>query len=572
MTAAPALTTISPCLDQPSVERHPRWKLWRSPPGQPAWARPALLAIAAVAALLYAWNIARVGYAPVYSDAVKAMSESWKAFFYGAANHADTITLDKLAGSFLPQALAARIFGYHAWALELPQVIEGVISVLVMYRAMRRWAGVIPGLLAAGILATTPIVASMFGHGMEDGALTMCLVIAADSFQRAIMEARLRSLIWAGVWVGLGFQAKMMQAWMVLPAFGLTYLIAAPARPRRRIWHLCVAGIVMLAVSVLWVALYTLTPAKDRPYVEGTTNNSAITMVFGYNGLGRFGINIPGARSFNGTATISAPPPSSGASAPQPSAGTAPANRHATGNGSRPTIEGAGAGGGHTLTSWTKLLGGRFGPEVGWLYPIALFALFAGLLWRRRSERTDQLRAGLIMWGSWFFIYGIIFSEMSSIPHTAYVASLAPPIAALTGAGVAMLWHLCRSGKLPRIALSLVMVAQLAWVGWLWSGYPDFLPWALWTAIAVGAIAAAVLALPRLPGRRTYLVTFAVGIAAILAAPVIWGGSVLDSRYAGSSFDASAGPVSPKQGQIQRQHRTTGSGKRAPARHQIGSR
>jgi 4-amino-4-deoxy-L-arabinose transferase-like glycosyltransferase len=109
--------------------------MWRSPSGQPPWARPLLLVIAAVAALLYAWNITDAGLAPFYSVAVKSMSESWKAFFYGAFDPQATITIDKLAGSFLPQALSARIFGFHAWSLALPQVIEGVVSVLVLSRA-----------------------------------------------------------------------------------------------------------------------------------------------------------------------------------------------------------------------------------------------------------------------------------------------------------------------------------------------------------------------------------------------------------------------------------------------------
>jgi len=216
--------------NQSNSQRRPRrrWELWRSPDGQPGWARPALLVIAAVAAALYAWNITQAGLAPFYSVAVKSMSVSWKAFFYGALDPKATVTIDKLAGSFLPQALSARIFGFHAWSVALPQVIEGVIAVLAMYRVVRRWAGVVPGLLAAAIFALTPIAASMFGHSMEDGALTMCLVLAADAYQRAVSEGRLRSLLMAGVWVGLGFQAKMLQAWMVLPALAIGYLVSAP--------------------------------------------------------------------------------------------------------------------------------------------------------------------------------------------------------------------------------------------------------------------------------------------------------------------------------------------------------
>jgi len=256
-----------------------------------------LLGIAVVAAALFAWNITQAGLAPFYAVAVKSMSESWKAFFYGAFDPKATITIDKLAGSFAPQALSARIFGFNQWSLALPQVIEGVVAVLVMYRVVRRWAGVVPGLLAAALLALTPIAASTFGHSMEDGALVMCLVLAADAYQRAVIEARLRSLLWAGVWVGLGFQAKMLEAWMVLPALAIGYLVAAPVRLRRRLWHIGAAGAVMLAVSLSWIALYTLTPASGRPDVDGPTDNSAVAMVFGYNGLERFGISFPGAVS-----------------------------------------------------------------------------------------------------------------------------------------------------------------------------------------------------------------------------------------------------------------------------------
>ena len=506
-----------------------RWEFWRSPAGQPRWARPTLLGIAAVAALLYARNLAGAGLAPFYSVAVKSMSVSWKAFFYGAFDPKATITIDKLAGSFLPQALSARIFGFHPWSLALPQVIEGVVSVLAMYRVVRRWAGPVPGLLSAGIFAATPIAASMFGHSMEDGALTMCLVLAADSWQRAVMEGRLRSLCWAGVWVGLGFQAKMLQAWMILPALGIGYLLAAPGGLFRRLGQLGVAGLVMLAVSLSWIALYTFTPAADRPYVDGSTDNSAVAMVFGYNGVERFGISFPGSvASFGG--------------------GGGPVERVAEAAGG-----GAGAGqqynaGGFLGRSggWTKLVSDRFGPEIGWLYPLALLALFAGLAWRRRARRTDPMRAGLVMWGVWLVTFGVIYSVMSNIPHTAYMASLAPPLAALSGVGIVLFWRWYRAGSWAGWLLPVAVAAELAWAYYLWSGFRAFLPWVLPVAIAAGVVAVVVMVAGRLSRRARGAVVgagLAVGVAAMLAAPTAWAASVLDSRYAGSSFDASAGPA-----------------------------
>jgi 4-amino-4-deoxy-L-arabinose transferase-like glycosyltransferase len=578
---------LSACQDPAPGVRRQRWAFWRSPPGQPTWARPALLAVAGLAALLYLRNIADAGLAPFYSVAVKSMSESWKAFFYGAFDPRATITIDKLAGSFLPQALSARIFGYHPWSLALPQVIEGVISVLVMYRVVRRWAGAAPGLLAAGIFTITPIAASMFGHSMEDGALTMCLVLAADSYQRAVMDARLRSLLLAGVWVGLGFQAKMLEAWMILPALAAGYLLTAPAGLGRRLWHLGVAGVVMLAVSLSWIALYTLTPAGHRPYVDGSTDNNAAAMVFGYNGVERFGITVNGAVASviggGGRARVVGP---GGGGSGRPGFGGRPGGergapgfgRGAPGGGRG--LPGGSPGGGTGVTSggftgnlggWTKLIGARFGPEIGWLYPLALLTLVSGLIWRRRpvrsesvrsesvrsesvrsesvrseSVRSDPVRGGLVMWGVWLLTFGFVYSAMTTIPHTAYMASLAPPIAALSGAGIVMFWKWYRSGGWLGWMLPVLVAAELTWGLFLWSGYRSFLPWALGAAVVVGVAAIIVLVVARLSRRvRTRLATvgLAAGVAAMLAAPATWAASVLDARYAGSSFDASAGPA-----------------------------
>ena len=546
-----------------------RWEIWRSPEGQPAWARPVLIGIAAVAAFLYAWNITQAGLAPFYSVAVKSMSESWKAFFYGAFDPKATITIDKLAGSFLPQALSARIFGFHPWSLALPQVIEGVISVLVMYRVVRRWAGVMPGLLAAALFTLTPIAASMFGHSMEDGALTLCLVLAADAYQRAVMEARLRSLIWSVFWVGLGFQAKMMQAWMILPALAIGYLIAAPAPLRRRIGQLSVAGVVMLAVSLSWIALYTFTPASDRPYVDGSTDNSAAAMVFGYNGLERFGISIPGAVTSgpgvsagrggagggqpSGTGPVLAP---GGTGSGTGSSATGSSPPGGTGTGSTGTGGGAAATGAPAAfqrtagssfgQGWTKLLGSDYGPEIGWLYPLAILALIFGLLWTWRARRTDQVRAGFVMWGIWLLTVGLIFSKMSTIPHTAYMSSLAPPLAALSAAGLVMFWRYYRAGDARGWMLPVAVAAELAWAVFLWRDYGGFLPWVRTAAIVAGVIAIVVMVMTKLTRRaRGRLATagLTVGVVAALAAPSAWAASVLDTRYGGSSFNASAGPA-----------------------------
>jgi 4-amino-4-deoxy-L-arabinose transferase-like glycosyltransferase len=506
-----------------------------------------LLGIAALAAVLFAWNLTSQGPAYFYPVAVKSMSLSWKGFFYGALDPGATITMDKIPGAFYLQALSARIFGFHAWSVALPQVIEGVVAVVVMYRVVRRWQGPVAGLLAAGLFALTPLLASMFGHPMEDSLLIMCLVLAADAFGLALTQSRLRPLVLAGVWVGIGFQAKMLEAWMVVPAFALTYLFVAPGTWRHRLGHVSVAGAVLLAVSMSWVLLVTVTPAKDRPYVDGSTNNSALAMVFGYNGLDRFSIHVPGAAQpvpipTNGQGNSQQSNSGQGSSGSGYSSGQNYSGQGASSAG------GAASKGGGAPQDRVKLFGATYGTQVGWLYPLALLGLALGLVRARRAPRTDPVRGGFIMWGLWALTFGAVYSSMA-LPHTAYVATLAPPIAALSAAGILLTWKGYRDGTM-KWALPTAIAAETAWSASLWlRHHPTFLPWLIWLIVGVAVVAVAVLTAAtatRRLGSAVLLGGMTAGIVTMVAAPAVWSASVLDPAYRGTAYDASAGPGSGK--------------------------
>jgi 4-amino-4-deoxy-L-arabinose transferase-like glycosyltransferase len=112
------------------------------PGGRPAWERPAFLALLLGTALLYLWDLSASGYAnEYYAAAVQAGTQSWKAWLFGSLDPGNVITVDKPPASLWVMTASARIFGFNAWSLLVPQALEGVAAVALLYAAVRRWAG-----------------------------------------------------------------------------------------------------------------------------------------------------------------------------------------------------------------------------------------------------------------------------------------------------------------------------------------------------------------------------------------------------------------------------------------------
>lgn len=346
-----------------------RFRIWRSPADQPRFARPALLATAAVAAVAYALGANGAYREPFYGAAARSMSASWHDFLFGAFDPAGTVTVDKLPGALWMQALSLRVLGFHVWALVLPQIVEGVLTILVLYRAVRRLAGPVAGIAGAVILAASPVTVALNRGNVSDSLLILLTVLAADAASAALLSGRLRSLLLAGVWVGLAFQAKMVQAWLVLPALAGAYLLAAPGSPRLRFGHVLLAGAVTVVVSLSWMSVVSLVPADERPYVDGSRNDSLFSQVFDYNGI---------ARLSGGQSLLAAGPP-------------APF-----------LVKQSELGEIGNLTarigpSWHRLLTGPLGRDDGWLLPAALIGAAAALRGRRRAGRRDPYRTPIAL-------------------------------------------------------------------------------------------------------------------------------------------------------------------------------
>jgi 4-amino-4-deoxy-L-arabinose transferase-like glycosyltransferase len=480
-------------------------ELWKVPENDPAWARPVLALIVLCAAFLYLWQMRGSEFKPIHGPMVRSMTQSFSNFFFGAVDPNGWVGLDKLPGYLWPQAISAAIFGFHPWALVLPQAIEGIISVILIYAMVRRWAGLHAGLLAAALFAFTPVTAALFGNQIEDAALLCALVIAAYGYQRAVDSGSLGWLIFSAVWVGLAFQAKMLQSWLVLPAFAIAYLLAAPVSAGRRWANVGIAGVVAVVASTFWMIISLIVPKDSRPYLDGTTNDNVFSQVFGFNGFSRMGdsVHVPGAivPLLGGYADIEGSP--------------------------------------------VKLFWSSLGSQIGWMYPLALAGLILGLLWGTTGERPAKIRAGLVMWGLWLVVTALALS-FGTLAHTAYVAALAPPIAALAAYGLVLLWREFNAGGPRAWALPIVLALTVAWGAYFQFSYSDFLPGLVEVVLVLGVVAVAVLALGAARGtERGGLARYALaaGLVAILLPPVLWSGSVISPTYRGTVSEATAGPV-----------------------------
>ncbi|MER6979583.1 glycosyltransferase family 39 protein [Streptomyces carpinensis] len=491
-------------------------RLWRGRPEDPRWVRPAFLGLLLTTGLLYLYDLSASGYAnSFYSAAVQAGSRSWKAFFFGSLDAGNAITVDKPPASLWPMALSVRVFGLGSWAVLVPEVIMGVLTVAVVYAAVRRRFSPAAGLIAGAVLALTPVAALMFRFNNPDALLALLMALTVYFVIRGLEDGRTKWLVWAGVAVGFAFLTKTLQAFLILPALAVVYGVCAPVKLRKRLVQLALATVAIVVSGGWWVAIVELWPASSRPYIGGSQDNSFLELTFGYNGLGRI----------NGDETGS------------------------VGGGGGPGGGGTGRWG---ETGWDRMFNSEIGSQISWLLPAALILLVAGLVLTRPHPRlrssggtsmaacTDLARGSFLAWGGSLLMTAAVFSYMAGIFHQYYTVALAPYIAAVVGMGVTVLWEE-RSRVWASLTLAAAVTATAAWGYVLLNRTPDYLPWLKWLVLVGGLTAALGLIFVTRLGRRIALATVAAGILTSLAGPTAYTLSTVDSAHTGSI--PTAGPA-----------------------------
>jgi len=449
-----------------------------------AWIRPALLTLLALTAVLYLWDLGASGWAnSFYSAAVQAGTKSWKAFFFGSSDSSNFITVDKPPASLWVMEISARIFGVNSWSILVPQALEGVATVGLVYLTVRRWFTAQAALLAGVVLALTPVAAMMFRFNNPDALLALLLTGSMYALVRGLEKAQTKWLVLAGTLIGFGFLTKMLQAFLIIPVLAVVYLLAAPTGWWRRVWQVVVMGVATLVAAGWWVAAVALTPAADRPYIGGSQNNSILNLIFGYNGFGRL-----------------------------------------TGSESGSVVGGGGAGsaGQWGPTGLTRLFNSQFGDMSSWLIPGALLMGAALLVLTIRARRTDRERAALLLWGGSLVAIGLTISLGQGIIHPYYTVALGPPLAGLVGISAVALWQR-RSQWVARACLAAGLLATSIWGFVLLDRTPGWFPFLRFVALVAGILGAlAILTLPWL--RKTPKLAVALvaglGLGSGLVAPL----------------------------------------------------
>jgi 4-amino-4-deoxy-L-arabinose transferase-like glycosyltransferase len=447
-----------------------------------ALVRPEAVALAVLlagTAALYLWNLAASGWANAYYSAASlAGSQDWTAWFFGSFDAGNAITVDKTPAALWVTGLSVRLFGLSSWSVLAPQALMGVAAVALLYATVRRAVGPLGGLVAGAVFALTPVAALMFRFNNPDALLVLLLVAAAYCTVRGVENGATRWFVAAGIAVGFAFLAKMLQAYLVIPALAAVVLVASPVSLPRRFGQVAAAAVAVIVSSGWYLAVVELWPEASRPYIGGSQTNSIIELLFGYNGFGRITGNEVGRVGGGG-----------------------------------PFSQGAGL---------FRLFGGEVGTEIAWLLPTAIVIAVALFWLRRATPRTDAIRAQTIVWFGWLLVTGLVFSLMEGIFHEYYTVALAPAIGALVGLGVAVAWR--ERHRLSVVVGSAVVVAgSAAWMAYLLeTTAPTWLPVLPPVLVGVGVVAGLGLIAAHVNHDRSFAgLALAAGVLVLLLTPAL---------------------------------------------------
>ncbi|MCY7974477.1 glycosyltransferase family 39 protein [Bacillus inaquosorum] len=519
-----------------------------------------------------------------YLAAVKSMTQSFHNFFYASFDPSGFVTVDKPPVVLWIQTIFALIFGVHTWSVILPQALSGVGSVFLLYRMIKPAFGIGAARIAALVMTLTPIAAAVSRTNNIDSMLVFTLLLGSACLLRAVKQDKLVWLLTAFALIGLAFNMKMMQAFMVLPAFVLFYLIASRVSLKKKTGSLILSLVLLTGLSISWAVVVDSTSSSSRPYVGSSQTNSVLELAFGYNGTERLlgqttglaqgDINAAGGGNMQNHNTMQAPN-SSGSSgnskldgsaanqngnqsfgnhsqAPQPptgqngtsngGGGTPPTGGNGPGNG------GPGGGGGKSMNMFgtgdagpLRLFQSALSGQISWMLPFALIGLLGGIVswYRDRRGQAAEMKE-TIFWAAWLVPVAGFFS-IAGFFHQYYLIMLAPPIAALSGIGWYTMYRLYKNNKdWACCLLPAAVLITAAFQVYILSAYTSQIGsvWMYVLGLSGLGITLALLILKRSHPFSKQLTI--ISLCVLLLTPVYWSATPL--LYGGNSVLPESGP------------------------------
>ena len=524
-------------------------------------------------------NLSIEGYSNLYYAAgVKSMTMSFKNFFFVAFDPTSFVSIDKPPLGFWIQAISAKIFGFSGWSILLPEALAGVISVFVIYKIVKKSFGTTAGLISALFLAVTPIFVAVSRNNTCDNLLVLTLLIACWFISIAAESGKFKYLIISLVIVGIGFNIKMLQAYMVVPAIYITYLLSNAISIKKRIIHLVCGTLVLLVVSFSWAIVVDLIPASNRPYVGSSTNNSELELIIGHNGLERLGISTSttgggGKTQSDSTKGMQGGTPPTGTTANANfekgmQGGTPPTGIN---QGGTPPTGGMGKGGqtgggnssgggsstmgGSAKSSITRLFSSNgMSDQIIWLFPIAVLGFIAAALKEKlKPAFNNKKKLALVLWSMWLIPEFIYFSFTTGLFHPYYLTMLAPPIAALAGIGIVSMWALYKESGWKSWILPATLIVdglvQLLVLSYFYktSTITKPLMIAMGVLCFVSSIILIVLKLIKNENTMLKKILVATALIGLLITPTIWSGTTMFKAVNGTFPSAGLSLLSSSQ-------------------------
>ena len=509
-----------------------------------------IIFVLSLACFVYMWGLWNEATNQYYSAGVYSMGQSLHAFFYNSLDSIGFISIDKPPLGLWIQVLFTKVFGFSGLVLLLPQAIAGVLSVYFIYRMINKRFGQTAAIISALALTFTPIFAAISRNNTMDGILILMLVLASDQAIKAAEKGSLKHLLFAGVLIGLGFNVKMLQAYMIILAVYLTYLFFSKEKFLKRIVSCALSVMLMLIVSFSWVIAVDLTPAENRPYVGSSGTNSALMLAFGYNGIGRLDTGLAmdiGKSTGIFRQGVNLPPPQKGLNSASDNGAngnnaqitsnvdpTRPQPQQMSGNGNSGPSEGG-------STSILRLFNAENSGQISWFLLLAIFVSLLcmyQLFKKKLKENNNNITTFyFVMCFIPMFIY---FSLLNGMVHRYYLAMLSFVIAPLVGIGFTILNEKNKSKNiLLPIAFSITAVTQL----YIQSLYDNWLSCVLpVTAIIFAASAIAMFLIRKKEIANKIIMSL---MATLLLLPALW--SLTPVIYGGDAKLPIAGPELVKQ-------------------------